>query len=96
MYLGSRIRIKRIARGVHEEDIYTYVDLFFDGVLQEAHHRNVNRLLQRERSLRSAYLVYMRESLAAIFQTSGKARNKDEAMEALDATDEETDTNEEA
>ncbi len=88
--------INRIARGVHEEDIYTYVDLFFDGVLQEAHHRNVNRLLQRERSLRSAYLVYMRESLAAIFQTSGKARNKDEAMEALDATDEETDTNEEA
>jgi hypothetical protein len=86
--------IKRIASGVHEEDIYRYVDLFFDGVLKEAHHGNANRLLQRERTLRSAYLVYMREALAEIFQANGKARTKDEAMATMDATDEEADTDE--
>ena len=86
--------IKRIASGVHEEDIYRYVDLFFDGVLKEAHHGNANRLLQRERTLRSAYLVYMRESLAEIFQANGKARTKDEAMATMDATDEEANIDE--
>src|SRR5260370_5196026 len=67
--------VKRVARGVHEQDIYDYVDLFFDGVLAQAHHRNVNKLLQRERSIRSAYLVYMREELANIFVSKGKAGN---------------------
>jgi hypothetical protein len=76
--------VKRVAKGVHEQDIYDYVDLFFDGVLKEAHHSNVNRLLQRERSIRSAYLVYMREELAKILVSKGKAGNADEAMQAMD------------
>jgi hypothetical protein len=40
-----------------------YVDLFFDEVLKKAHHNNVNRLLGRERLIRSAYLFYLREAL---------------------------------
>ena len=76
--------VKRVAKGVHEQDIYDYVDLFFNGVLKDAHHGNVNRLLQRERSIRSAYLVYMREELANIFVTKGKAGNVDAAMQTMD------------
>jgi hypothetical protein len=58
--------------------------LFFNGVLKDAHHGNVNRLLQRERSIRSAYLVYMREELANIFVSKGKAGNIDNAMQTMD------------
>jgi hypothetical protein len=76
--------VKRVAKGVHEQDIYDYVDLFFNGVLKDAHHGNVNRLLQRERSIRSAYLVYMREELANIFVSKGKAGNVDDAMQTMD------------
>ena len=76
--------VKRVAKGVHEQDIYDYVDLFFNGVLKDAHHGNVNRLLQRERSIRSAYLVYMREELANIFISKGKAGNVDDAMQTMD------------
>lgn len=63
--------VRRIARGVPEEDIYHYVDLFFEEVLQDAHHGNVNQLLQRERSIRSAYLVSMRAALNEIFAKRG-------------------------
>jgi hypothetical protein len=76
--------VKRVAKGVHEQDIYDYVDLFFNGVLNGAHHGNVNKLLQRERSIRSAYLVYMREELANIFVSKGKAGNIDVAMQTMD------------
>src|SRR5713226_9613399 len=40
-----------------------YVDLFFDEVLSKAHHGKVNKLLSRERLIRSAYLCYVREAL---------------------------------
>jgi len=40
-----------------------YVDLFFDEVLFKAHHGKVNRLLSRERLIRSAYLFYVRDAL---------------------------------
>ena len=40
-----------------------YVDLFFNGVLDKAHHGKVNRLLNRERLIRSAYLFYVREAI---------------------------------
>lgn len=40
-----------------------YVDLFFDEVLFKAHHGKVNKLLNRERLIRSAYLFYVREAL---------------------------------
>lgn len=40
-----------------------YVDLFFNDVLKKAHHGKVNRLLSRERLIRSAYLFYVRDAL---------------------------------
>jgi len=40
--------------------VMEYVDLFFDGVLDGAHHGDVNRLLGRGKLLRSAYLFYIR------------------------------------
>ena len=40
-----------------------YVDIFFDEVLSKAHHGKVNKLLSRERLIRSAYLFYLREAL---------------------------------
>ncbi len=45
------------------EKVNHYVDLFFDEVLFKAHHGKVNKLLGRERLLRSAYLFYVREAL---------------------------------
>jgi hypothetical protein len=45
------------------EKVNNYVDLFFDGVLNKAHHGKVNRLLNRERLIRSAYLFYLRDAL---------------------------------
>lgn len=76
--------VKRIARGVHEEHIYQYVNLFFDEVLKEVHHGNVNALLQRERAIRSAYLVYMREALADLFVAHKQAPSKDQALQMME------------
>lgn len=82
--------VQRVAKGVREDAVYHYVEMFFEQVLKNAHHDNANRLLQRERLIRSAYLVYMREALAQIFVARGKARNTDEAMQALQATESES------
>jgi CRISPR-associated protein Csc3 len=79
--------IQRVTKGVHEDTVYQYVEIFFEQVLKEAHHDNANRLLQRERLLRSAYLVYMREALAQVFIARGKAKTSDEAMQALHAAE---------
>ncbi len=46
-----------------QEKINHYVDLFFEEVLKKAHQGNVNKLLNRERLLRSAYLFYFSEAL---------------------------------
>lgn len=89
--------VQRIAKGVREDAVYKYVDDFFEEVLVTAHHNNANKLLQRQRLLRSAYLVYMREALAEIFVARGKAKNASEAMqtiqedEAREDEDEDTD-----
>jgi hypothetical protein len=77
--------IRRIAKGVREDAVYQYVDLFFEQVLKTAHHNNANKLLQRERLIRSAYLVYMREALADIFVARGKVKTSQDAMQALQA-----------
>lgn len=84
--------VQRVMKGIHEENVYQYVDLFFDDVLKAAHHGNVNKLLQRERLIRSAYLVFMRAALAEIFIERGKAKNASEAMQAIqDAESQEQD-----
>ncbi len=73
-----------------ESKVYHYVDLFFDGVLGKANHGKVNRLLSRERLIRSAYLVYYRQALAEYFVARGKAKDIAEAsskIESMDAED---------
>lgn len=85
--------VRRISKGVREEDIYRYVDIFFEEVLGEAHQKSIRKVLQRERSLRSAYLVYMREELAAIFVKRGAAKDTSEAFQELNQA-EETETDE--
>lgn len=86
--------VQRVAKGVREDAVYHYVDMFFNGVLKEAHHDNANKLLQRERLIRSAYLVYMRQALAEIFIANGKAKSTGDAMQSMQAVAEQ-DTDEE-
>ena len=64
-------------------------DLFFDGVLTKAHRGKVNRLLTRERLIRSAYLVYYRQALAEYFVARGQAKNIAEAEGKIERADEE-------
>ncbi len=113
VYRGSQgllyDHLRRISKGIHEEDIYHYVDLFFQGVLNIdmrkeysdsskeqrqaliALKQRVDELLQRERLLRSAYLVYIRQKLAEIRMQRGKAKTLEEAMQALQASEEQED-----
>ena len=59
-----------------------YVDLFFDEVLFKAHHGKVNKLLGRERLIRSAYLFYVREALPQpVKVAAGSAGTEDEENE---------------
>ncbi|MDQ2714335.1 MAG: hypothetical protein M3Z08_05455 [Chloroflexota bacterium] len=71
-----------------QDKVSHYVDLFFDEVLKKAHHNNANRLLGRERLIRSAYLFYLREALprkAAESAASNSGLVEDEEdEEALD------------
>lgn len=83
--------LKRVWGSVQEAHIYEYVDLFFAGVLNEVHHGNVNALLQRERSIRSAYLVYMREALADLFVAHKQALSKDQALQMMENAETEDD-----
>jgi len=46
-----------------QEQIRKYVDFFFDDLLAKAHDGDVNRLLQRSKLMRSAYLIYYRDAL---------------------------------
>jgi len=69
-----------------QEKVSNYVDLFFDEVLKKAHHNNVNRLLGRERLIRSAYLFYLREALPrkvaeSVAINAGAGEYKDEENE---------------
>src|SRR5216683_3174835 len=72
-----------------EGKVNHYVDLFFDGVLTKAHGGKVNRLLTRERLIRSAYLVYYRRALAEYFVARGQAKNIAEAEGKIERADEE-------
>lgn len=72
-----------------EGKVSHYVDLFFYGVLEQAHHSKVNKLLARERLIRSAYLVYYRQALAEYFVAKGKARDLAEASSKIENTTEE-------
>src|SRR6266566_6417855 len=74
-----------------EGKVNHYVDLFFDDVLGKANHGKVNRLLSRERLIRSAYLVYYRQALAEYFVAKGKARDTAEASSKIEESANEED-----
>ncbi|MCL4545361.1 MAG: hypothetical protein M1118_12315 [Chloroflexi bacterium] len=63
-----------------------YVDLFFDGVVDGAHHSDVNRLLARADLLRSAYLFYVRESIGDRVRAGDDALVAEEAFESTPVT----------
>ncbi|RAQ95517.1 hypothetical protein [Thermogemmatispora tikiterensis] len=79
--------LKRIRARVSEAAIYEYVDLFFEKVLKQALDNHTGKLLQRERSLRSAYLVYVRQELARVFMERKRAASEDEAFAQLEAAE---------
>jgi hypothetical protein len=68
-----------------QEKVSYYVNLFFDDVLKMAHHNDANRLLGRERLIRSAYLFYLRESLPQ--KTAKNAVTGDETSEDQENTE---------
>jgi CRISPR-associated protein Csc3 len=45
------------------EKVKAYVDLFFTGLLEGVYRGNINRMLNDEKGLRSAYLFYLREQI---------------------------------
>jgi len=45
------------------EKVKAYIDAFFNGVLENVYHSNVQKLLADVKSLRSAYLFYVREQI---------------------------------
>lgn len=78
--------IRRIAKseykpGKAKQDIIKdYVSIFFDGVMS-ANGNSVNRVLQREKILRSAYLIYFREALPQKERQQADIEQTDEATQ---------------
>jgi len=59
----AKYKPSKIKREQKQEVIRTYVDLFFDDILTKLHANDVNRLLQRSKLMRSAYLIYYRDAI---------------------------------
>lgn len=59
----AQYRLGREKRDLKRDVITDYVNLFFQGVLGREHRGDVNRLLQRKKLFRSAYLIYFRNAL---------------------------------
>lgn len=71
-----------------QDQIRAYVDLFFDGILEKVHEGDVNRLLQRNKLLRSAYLTYYRDALPERAKDQVDAEQTEEAQQQTEDTDE--------
>lgn len=69
------------------DQICAYVDLFFDGVLTQIHDGDVNRLLQRNKLLRSAYLTYYRNALSEPAREQADSEQIEEVHQALQESD---------
>ncbi len=92
--------LERIASGEYKpgknkaSQVNAYVDLFFDGVLGTMHHGQVSAILGRERTLRAAYLFWVRQRYAEIFAAKARARGEvispDEAVNQLELTADDT------
>ncbi|MDQ2805951.1 MAG: hypothetical protein M3Z04_03370 [Chloroflexota bacterium] len=60
----AEYRLGYAKRDLKRDIIADYVDLFFSGLLKQEHRGDVNRLLQRKKLFRSAYLIYFRNALS--------------------------------
>ena len=70
------------------DQIRIYVSLFFEEILEKIHEGDVNRLLQRSKLLRSAYLTYYRDALPERAKDQVDAEQAEEALQQEKATDE--------
>ncbi len=73
-----------------QSKVNQYVDIFFDGVLEKAHHGKVNKLLSREKLIRAAYLFWVRQAWAEYFVAKGKAKDIGRATDEIQELDEAT------
>ncbi len=71
-----------------QDQIRAYVDLFFDGILEKMHEGDVNRLLQRNKLIRSAYLTYYRDALPERTKEQVDVEQTKEAQQQATDTDE--------
>lgn len=70
----------KVKRERKQDIIHTYVDLFFDDILQQIHQDDVYRLLQRSKFIRSAYLTYYRNAIAS--EQEKERLDQEQAQEA--------------
>jgi CRISPR-associated protein Csc3 len=78
-----------LAKRERKQDlIRTYVDLFFDGILAKMHEGDVNRLLQRNKLIRSAYLTYYRDALPERIKEQFHTEQAEEAGQMASDTNE--------
>jgi hypothetical protein len=84
----AEFRLGREKRELKREVIAEYVDLFFSGLLKREHRGDVNRLLQRKRLFRSAYLIYFRNALSQKDRDEADRQQASEA-EGTESTDKE-------
>ncbi len=75
-----------------QSKVNEYVDIFFDGVLEKAHHGKVNKLLSREKLIRAAYLFWTRQAWAEYFVTKGKSKDISRATDEIQEMDEAEET----
>ncbi len=71
-----------------QDQIRAYVDLFFDGILAKMHEGDVNRLLQRNKLIRSAYLTYYRDALPERIKEQFHTEQAEEAGQMASDTSE--------
>lgn len=70
------------------DQIRSYVDLFFDGILTHFHRGDVNRLLQRGKLIRSAYLTYYRDAAPVQLKEQIDTEQTEEAQQKFLESDE--------
>jgi CRISPR-associated protein Csc3 len=71
-----------------QDQIRAYVDLFFEGILEKMHEGDVNRLLQRNKLIRSAYLTYYRDALPERTKEQVDVEQTEEAQQQAADSDE--------
>jgi CRISPR type I-D-associated protein Csc3/Cas10d len=84
----AKYRLGLEKREKKQDQIRIYVDLFFDGILAKMHEGDVNRLLQRNKLIRSAYLTYYRDALPERTKDQADKEQSEEALQQEKDTEE--------